>query len=110
MQLQEYFDFLAPDDIRLRGTRIGIESVLYEYIFRGKTAESIAELFPSISLEQVYATILYYLRNRETVEQYVAEWIAFARDARHEQARSPSPAVLGLRRRKAELEASRISK
>ncbi len=110
MQLEEYFDFLAPDDIRLRGTRIGIESVLYEYIYRGKTAESIAEQFPSISLEQVYATILYYLRNRETVERYVAEWIAFSRDARHEQARNPSPAVLGLRRRKAEHEASRIAK
>jgi|GEM_PF-6223091 len=26
--LEDYFDFLTPDDIRLRGTRIGIESVL----------------------------------------------------------------------------------
>ncbi len=110
MQLEEYFDFLAPDDIRLRGTRIGIESVLYEYIFRGKTAESIAEQFPTVSLEQVYAAILYYLRNREMVERYVAEWIAFSRDACIEQNREPSPAVLRLRQRKAEHEASRIAK
>lgn len=25
MQLGEYFDFLAPDDIRIKGHRIGIE-------------------------------------------------------------------------------------
>jgi hypothetical protein len=32
MELESYFDFLAPDDIRIKGTRIGIETVLYEYI------------------------------------------------------------------------------
>jgi hypothetical protein len=32
MQLQDYFTILAHDDIRIKGTRIGIESVLYEYI------------------------------------------------------------------------------
>ena len=30
MQLEQYFDFLAPDDIRIMGHRIGIESVLRE--------------------------------------------------------------------------------
>ena len=32
MQLEDYFDFLAPDDIRIKGTCIGIEPILYEYI------------------------------------------------------------------------------
>ncbi len=26
MQLEEYFDFLAPDYIRIKGTRVGIET------------------------------------------------------------------------------------
>ncbi|MEH2239315.1 hypothetical protein [Nostoc sp.] len=45
MKLEEYFNALAPDDIRIRlkGTRIGIESILYEYIYRCKTLEEIAE-------------------------------------------------------------------
>jgi hypothetical protein len=30
MQLEEYFNVLAADDIRLKVTRIGIESILYE--------------------------------------------------------------------------------
>jgi len=34
MELESYFDFFAPDDIRVKGTRVGIETVLYEYIHR----------------------------------------------------------------------------
>lgn len=37
MQLEDYFDFHAGNDIRLKGHRIGIESVLYEYIHRAQT-------------------------------------------------------------------------
>ncbi len=36
MQLEEYFDFLDPLDIRIKGHRIGIDDVLY-YYFRGDT-------------------------------------------------------------------------
>lgn len=36
MQIDDYFDFLASDDIRLKGSRIGIETVLYEYIHKAK--------------------------------------------------------------------------
>ena len=31
MQLEDYFDFQAPNDIRLKGTRIGIETILYDF-------------------------------------------------------------------------------
>jgi len=58
MKLEDYFDFLAPDDIRLKGTRVGIESVLYEYVHRLQTPEAIAQRFPTLTLDQVYATIL----------------------------------------------------
>ena len=60
MQLEDYFDFLSEDDIRLKGTRIGIETVLYEYIHRSQTPEEIAEAYTGLTYEQVYATILYY--------------------------------------------------
>jgi hypothetical protein len=33
MQIEDYFNFLAPDDIRLKGTRIGIETILFDYLF-----------------------------------------------------------------------------
>ncbi|MCC3444393.1 MAG: hypothetical protein JGK01_22370, partial [Microcoleus sp. PH2017_03_ELD_O_A] len=46
MGLNEYFDFLAADDIRIKGHRIGIETVLYEYLYRERTAEEIQQLYP----------------------------------------------------------------
>ena len=73
MTIEEYFDFLAADDIRLKGTRIGIETILYDYIYREQSPEQIHEIFPSLSLEQVYAAILYYLRHQERMTAYMAE-------------------------------------
>ena len=102
MQLEDYFDFLAPDDIRIKGHRIGIESVLYEYIYRAQSPEQIAQRFPSLSLEQIYATILYYHHNKEQVDRYIADWLEWGERMREEQARNPSPAILKLRRIKAE--------
>ncbi len=58
MRLEDYFDFLAPDDIRLKGHRIGIDDVLYYYL-DGYTPEEIAANLPTLSLEQIHATITY---------------------------------------------------
>ena len=109
MKLEDYFDFLADDDIRIKGSRIGIESVLYEYIYRGQTAEQLIERFPTLKLEQIYATILYYLHNREQVEAYLLDWLNFSRKMREEQAENPPPVVLRLRQLKAEKEKSLLS-
>ncbi len=102
MKLEDFFDFQAEDDIRLQGSRIGIESVLYEYLYRQKTAEQIAERFPSLRLEQVYATILYYLHNREKVQTYVQAGLDFSREMREKQEANPPPVMLRLRKLKAE--------
>jgi len=102
MQIEDYFNFLAPDDIRIKGHRIGIESVLYEYIFREQTPEAIVRRFPSLNLEQVHATILYYLQNREKIDAYLTDWLEYGRRAREEQKRNPPPVVLRLRALKAE--------
>ena len=100
MQLEEYFEQLAPDDIRLKGTRIGIESVLYEFIHREQSPEAITKRFPSLTLEQVYATILYYLHNKTEIDAYIAEWLAFGQRMRGEQTKNPPPVVGRLRQLK----------
>ncbi|NJL48211.1 MAG: DUF433 domain-containing protein [Leptolyngbyaceae cyanobacterium SM2_5_2] len=109
MNLQDYFTILAPDDIRISGTRIGIESILYEYIYRGKTPEEIAEQFHTVTLEQVYATILYYLHNKDEVSAYMADWLEFARQQREHQQQHPSPVRLRLQHLKAEQAATEAS-
>ncbi|WP_336622301.1 DUF433 domain-containing protein [Chlorogloeopsis sp. ULAP01] len=85
MQLENYFEFLSPEDIRLKGTRAGIENILYEYIYKAKTAEEIAKKFHTLTLEQVYATILYYLANLKTVSKYVENWLDYCKQAEAEQ-------------------------
>lgn len=97
MNIEEYFDHIAPNDIRIRGTRVGIESVLYEFIHREQPPESIVRRFPSVTLEQVYATILYYLHNRHKIEAYLAEWLAYGQRKRAQQAENPPPVVARLR-------------
>jgi len=102
MQLEDYFDFLAPNDIRIKGHRIGIESILYEYIHNAHTAEEIAQRFPTLSLEQVYATILYYLQHKPAMHAYLTEWIEQGEQRWAEQQRHPTPDILRLRQIKAE--------
>ncbi|MEW5958927.1 MAG: DUF433 domain-containing protein [Chloroflexota bacterium] len=104
MQLEDYFDFLAPNDIRLKGHRIGIESILYEYIHRAQTPEEIAACFPTLSLEQVYAAILYYLHNQEQIHAYMTDWIEHGQRMREEQERNPTPLMLKLRQMSTESE------
>jgi hypothetical protein len=55
----------------------------------------------------VYATILYYLHYRETVSQYLAEWIEHGEKMRTEQRRNPSPVAVRLQKFKADRDALR---
>lgn len=107
MQLEDYFNFLALDDIRLKGTRIGIETILFDYLFRARTPEEIANIYPSLTLEQVYATILYYLHNKDAVDTYMTDWLEWAERMREEQRRNPPPVAEKLRKLRAKRDAVR---
>jgi uncharacterized protein (DUF433 family) len=109
MQLEEYFNFLAPNDIRVKGTRVGIETILYDFIHRSRSPQDIVASYPSLTLEQVYATITYYLRNKEKVNAYLTNWLENARLRREEQNRNPSPAIQKLRHILAERELATVS-
>ena len=102
MQLEGYFIFLATNDIRLKNTRIGIETILYDYIYRNRTPEEIAKIYLSLSLEQVYATILYYLHNKIDVDQYLTNWLEWGHQRREEQKQNPPPISEKLRQLRAE--------
>jgi uncharacterized protein (DUF433 family) len=102
MKLDDYFDFLdSNSDIRIKGSRIGIESVLYEYVHLHKSPEEIAARFDTITLEQVYATILYYLHNHQDVSRYLDDWIEWGRKMRAEQASRPINSEFASRMRHA---------
>ena len=70
MLLEDYFDFLNPDDIHIKGHRIGIQDVI-KYYLSGYNPEEILEELSSLNLEKIYAVITYYWRNRTQVDAYM---------------------------------------
>ncbi|MYC78832.1 DUF433 domain-containing protein [Candidatus Poribacteria bacterium] len=70
MELKDYFDFNSEIDIRIKGHRISIQHVLNQYR-QGKGTDELRRRFPTLSMEEIYATILYYLTNKEEIEAYL---------------------------------------
>jgi uncharacterized protein (DUF433 family) len=96
MQLDDYFDFLSPTDIRIKGHRIGIDTVL-SYYLEGYTPEEIAINLPTLSQEEIYATITYYFHNRSQVETYLRELEIWREQHYQELMNHPSPVGQRLR-------------
>jgi uncharacterized protein (DUF433 family) len=101
MQLEDYFEFLSPDDIRIRRHRIGIEDVL-SYYLEGYSAEEIAANFATLTQEEVHATITYYLHNRADVDAYLLRLAKWREQHYQEWRANPSPVVQRLRELKAQ--------
>lgn len=109
MQLEDYFEFLEPNDIRVKGHRIGIQSILRKYL-AGQPVEEIARQYDTLRSVDIYATVTYYLENKDQVDAYlqrVDEQLA-ADMARSDA--SPSPVVERLRALKAEQQAQQESR
>lgn len=98
MELERHFNFLGPDDIRIQGTRIGIETVLDDYL-SGISPEEIAARYRSLTLEQVNATITYYLHNKKTVDAYLTRWRAYCDSSWEAWQRNSAPFVQEMRGR-----------
>ncbi|MBD3307635.1 DUF433 domain-containing protein [candidate division KSB3 bacterium] len=95
MYLNDYFEFLNADDIRIKGTRVGIETVLDDYL-NAMSPEEIAVRYPTVTLEQVYATITFYLHNQREIDQYLERWRRYAEQAWQYQQHHPTPAIQRL--------------
>ena len=71
--------------VRVGGTRVTLDQIVGAFR-EGVTAEEIALRFSSLDLGDVYATVAYYLHNREAVDRYVDEQAALAEDQRRRHA------------------------
>jgi uncharacterized protein (DUF433 family) len=97
MLLEDYFDFLEPDVIRIKGHRIGIEDVLEMY-HRGYPPELIADEFGTLTYEEVYATLTYYWRNKAEVDAYLERLRLFVEESIREfESQEPSEAMKRIR-------------
>jgi uncharacterized protein (DUF433 family) len=118
MQLEDYFEFEkfdttpegAPvecsageeppswDRIRVKGTRVAIEILIEEFL-GGATPDQIQKNYPTVTLEEVYATITYYLHNQAEVDEYIRRGRAAAEAAYQEHLRRNPPSPLAQRLR-----------
>ena len=103
MQLEDYFEFLDTDDIRIKGHRIGIDNVI-QYYLQGYSPEEIIDELPSLNLEKIYATLAYYLHNRVEIDAYMLRLAKWREQRYQESLANPSPLMQRLRALKAQRE------
>ena len=59
------------DTYMIAGTRVSLDSIVHAFV-SGDSAETIAQAFPVLNLEQVYGAITFYLAHRGEVDRYLA--------------------------------------
>lgn len=74
---------------RIRDTRVSLDSVVYAF-WNGQPAESIAQSFPTLRLEQVYGALAFYLSHAGEIDAYLRSRRADF-DAAREAARQADP-------------------
>ncbi len=77
------------DGYWIGSSRVSLDSIVYAFL-DGQTAETIAQSFPTITLEQVYGAIAYYLAHRDDVDAYLQKQQADF-EQRRQQSRARDP-------------------
>jgi len=67
-----HLDFLDTGAVRVHGTRVGLEHLLFEYN-RGVGQNELPLVFPAVTAEQASALVSYYHENRCLVDEYL-DW------------------------------------
>jgi len=57
---------------RVAGSRVSLDSLVYAF-WEGKSAETIAQSFPTLTLEQVYRAIAFCLKYRAEIDAYLQQ-------------------------------------
>ena len=92
-------DYVTTDKygvMRVGQTRVMLDSVLASF-HEGCSAETIAQQYPSLSLEEVYGAIAFSLGHSDIVDAYLARQDAVWRRERQAAEKSASPVVARLR-------------
>ena len=82
--------------LRVGPLGVSLDSVVIAFQ-QGHSAETIQQLYPALSLEEVYGAIAYYLANQDEVHQYLERQDQLWDQVRQRTAQNPSPVVQRLR-------------
>jgi uncharacterized protein (DUF433 family) len=81
---------------RVGDTRVMLDSVVAAFL-QGHSAETIAQQYPALSLEEVYGAVTYYLANQAEVSEYLRRQDELWKQGREQTDADASPAVQRLR-------------
>ncbi len=90
--------------LRVGATRVMLDFVIAAF-HQGQSAETIAQQYPALSLEEVYGVIACYLANKGEVDEYLRQQDAVGKQWREKAEAVTSPVVQRLRRQAAKAEA-----
>ena len=93
---KRYVEEDSQGALRVSALGVSLDSVVIAFQ-QGHSAETIQQLYPALSLEEVYGAVAYYLGNRNDVDQYLKRQEQIWDQARQRAAQSPSPVVQRLR-------------
>lgn len=70
--ITEVIPIYTDEDGRMRvsATRVLLDLIVEAYR-QGETPEHMVQMYPTLTLDQVYLAIGYYLRHRDTVDDYI---------------------------------------
>ena len=82
---------------RVAGSRVSLDSIVHCFQ-EGLSAEGIAESFPTLTLEQVYGAIAFYLANQPLVDEYIRQGENLSRELQAESRRRNADLITRLQR------------
>jgi uncharacterized protein (DUF433 family) len=98
-QMQTSRTYVRQDEsgvLRVGDTRVMLDSVVAAF-HQGHSAETIAQQYPALSLEEVYGAIAYYLANQAEVDQYLRRQGELWKQGREQTNAAASPVLQRLR-------------
>ena len=90
------------DGYGIIGSRVSLESLIMPFL-DGAAPETLVDEFPTLSLEQVYGAITFYLAHRAEIDRYLKEAEAVWEEARKSQPPLPTALRERLERARREL-------
>ena len=90
------------DGYGIIGSRVSLESLIVPFL-DGAAPETLVDEFPTLSLEQVYGAITFYLAHRPEMDRYLKEVEVLWKESRESHPSIPVPLRERLNRVRREL-------
>jgi len=72
------------DNYFVRGSRVSLDSIVYGFL-DGESPETTRDNFPTLTLEQIYGAIAFYLGHQSEIDAYLKKKGAAFEDSRRSQ-------------------------